>query len=261
MKLSICLVLAVTAAAIAPSHGQEVDSRCAIRCSFESDPVCGSDGVTYTNQCLLILANCDSVEEVTLASKGACKSAKPAAACVTPCPKIFAPMCGSDGVTYENGCQLAIAQCESGGTITRASEGQCPDPSSAGPSDNFSNCPDLCAETYEPVCGSDGITHNNICMLRAIACYVPSITLAYEGECKTAKGGSLEANETMTGTGKDVASCPDVCPAVYTPVCGSNGMTYGNACELGIASCKNPDLHLTKVSDGACADEQPHQNC
>ncbi|CAI5743106.1 unnamed protein product [Hyaloperonospora brassicae] len=277
MKLSIRLVLVATAA-IVPSRG----TGCPFACTRLLVPVCGSDGRTYASQCQLESMNCNSLVEVTVKFKGVCKdeelesltrrlsetphekSGVPIslpAVCGKACPYNFAPVCGSDGITYGNGCLLEIAQCESGGTVTQTSEGQCPDPSpSSGPSDTFSDYPDLCAETFEPVCGSDGVTHNNSCLLRAIASYVPSLTLAYEGACKTVEGSSA-ANETTTDSGKDVASCPDVCPAVFDPVCGSDDITYGSECKLEVASCNNPDLHLTKVSNGACPNEQPHQNC
>lgn len=33
-------------------------------------------------------------------------------------------------------------------------------------------------------------------------------------------------------------SCPNMCIQVYSPVCGSDNVTYNNLCELQIASCQ-----------------------
>ncbi|KAJ3202505.1 hypothetical protein HDU67_000469 [Dinochytrium kinnereticum] len=47
------------------------------------------------------------------------------------------------------------------------------------------------------------------------------------------------------------SSCGDgICPAIYAPVCASNGQTYGNECELVQATCGNPGI--SKVKDGSC---------
>ncbi|KAG2773996.1 hypothetical protein JG687_00015957 [Phytophthora cactorum] len=53
-------------------------------------------------------------------------------------------------------------------------------------------------------------------------------------------------------SGSGVSKCPEVCPEVYDPVCGSDGVTYSNSCFMGIASCNNPDKHIAKASEGAC---------
>ena len=51
--------------------------------------------------------------------------------------------------------------------------------------------------------------------------------------------------------------CPQVCLTEWKPVCGSNGKTYGNDCELERASCQNPFETITKQCEGQC----PCSNC
>ncbi|KAF9152448.1 hypothetical protein BG015_005244 [Linnemannia schmuckeri] len=50
--------------------------------------------------------------------------------------------------------------------------------------------------------------------------------------------------------------CPDVCAAVYQPICAQNlsgdFITFGNSCELNKYTCHNPDAQLTVAYKGAC---------
>jgi len=41
------------------------------------------------------------------------------------CPMVYAPVCGSNGVTYSNACRMRVSACVSGKTITVAHEGKC----------------------------------------------------------------------------------------------------------------------------------------
>ena len=56
-----------------------------------------------------------------------CKVTNKTATCY--CPKAvtleYYPVCGSDGVTYPNPGSLEVADCESGGAITKIHDGDC----------------------------------------------------------------------------------------------------------------------------------------
>ncbi len=51
--------------------------------------------------------------------------------------------------------------------------------------------------------------------------------------------------------GKAVCECPEACPLIYKPVCGSDGRTYANECIMKSTSCL--DDRVIKVSrKGTC---------
>ena len=52
--------------------------------------------------------------------------------------------------------------------------------------------------------------------------------------------------------GKGSCVCDHKCPAVYRPVCGDNGATYGNLCVLRVTSCVK-QMNITKAYNGTCS--------
>lgn len=96
---------------------------CAVKCTSTEHFVCGSDGQTYTNECLVLAAKCTNPKlQVTISGK--CLTDK----CAMFCTREYEPICGSDGVTYGNACTFAQASCLAQGALTAVTGGECPTP-------------------------------------------------------------------------------------------------------------------------------------
>ncbi|CAK4071491.1 unnamed protein product [Aphanomyces euteiches] len=106
-----------------------------------------------------------------------------ATTCNTICTTELNYVCGSNGKTYTNPCQLAVDACLTGTTITVASNGLC----GASPS-NSSKCKTACIDVIRYVCGSNGQTYNNACELKNTACDLTGLTQVSDGECPAGSG-------------------------------------------------------------------------
>jgi len=205
------------------SHGKCESKECAPFCTEEYNPVCATNGVTYSNKCYFEKALCEAIkkgeEKFSIKHYGRCPE------CPKPCLKIYLPVCGSDGKTYSNMCELGNAQC-----MARLAGKEVPEYAYNG---KCQKCPKFCLKIYKPVCATDGKTYSNKCELE-------------KAQCLARKEGKKVP--VFESEGK--CECPKYCPLYYDPVCASNGRTYSNTCFFNIAVCNG--AKITIVHHGRC---------
>nr|XP_012555025.2 ovoinhibitor isoform X2 [Hydra vulgaris] len=220
LRLSLLLIMVTSLLA---------DEDCNRVCFSVYLPVCGSDGNTYSNECLMSIASCIKRQTITKVSEGECND--PEANCKKVCPKMFQPVCGSDGNTYSSKCELSVMSCKKNWTITKLYDGEC--------RLQELNCNMACPQVIDPICGSDGQTYNNKCELLIAACLKQqAIIKVYDGGCN---------NE---------GKCKNIpCNRINAPVCGSDGNIYSNECLLRTASCKQKKAItlIRNTNDKSCS--------
>ncbi|KAG9408849.1 hypothetical protein AC1031_020694 [Aphanomyces cochlioides] len=98
-------------------------AQCEIACIQVLDPVCASDGKTYSSACDLKIAACTTKQNLTVVSKGECQGTA-GVNCTKLCTEELKPHCATNGVTYNNQCELDKASCRDP-SIKFVSLGQC----------------------------------------------------------------------------------------------------------------------------------------
>lgn len=158
------------------------------------------------------------------------------------------------------------SECESGEFCLFDVDAAC------GAADQLGTCtalPAVCPSVDDPVCGCDDVSYSNECEANAKGISVAEyraceVEVPQGSACGGERNAACERGEychypssANCGAADQTGTCeriPDDCPDDESPVCGCDGITYGNACKAHAAdtSVANEGPCEPPPSDGIC---------